>query len=310
MPNNFISRLLLSFLVILVTNVIVFAKKNIFFSMKQDTIQLPQINWVSVSEDNQVILEWEFVKHPNIESLNIYRSQNADTLNWILLENIKQLNQNVFIDRGSTPISDKYSYKISIVDYCKKEHFSTSLINTVFLKVTKTVEDYNKLEWNRYKDKFVYRIFRGESLDNMQLIDSLYVDSTIYVDKTGGNNSLYYRVETDDIKKKNDVINITNIRSNYFLVAKTRSDSVFELMVKIYPNPIKFDFQIEFPYEPHVNYTLFIADLLGNIHLSSTLNSGSIVLNRGGLKDGLYLLHIKGNKGHYIEKIIFGGKSE
>ncbi len=65
----------------------------------------------------------------------------------------------------------------------------------------------------------------------------------------------------------------------------------------IYPNPFSHAVTIEFPNQEGNEYTLFIRDLTGKlIHITAPVNNDKIILERGNLSSGYYIIELRGDK--------------
>lgn len=306
MIHLYLKNTIILIFVLLITMEYTYAKVTYSISIKHSNIQIPEIRKVSVSEDNKIIIEWNVIKNPNIKSVNLYRSENNDSTNLQLIRVSLETEQNKFIDENVNPQDIIYHYTISIIDYCKNETFNENTQNTILLKITKTHDNFNKLEWNKsLNSNSNYVILRGESLDKMFIIESIDNSNYLYIDNYIGNSDLYYRIETTKFNKANN--SYFTIKSNTFQVSNSNVACIYDEKIKIYPNPITFDFQIVFPSYIKNNCNLIITDLLGKIIINKPIDTERMVFGRDIFVDGLYLVHIIGKNVNYTDRIIIGG---
>jgi hypothetical protein len=70
-----------------------------------------------------------------------------------------------------------------------------------------------------------------------------------------------------------------------------------EKLIKVYPNPVKNQFIINYDYDQLLNADIKLYDLMGKIHYSNVLNERSKIVYTDRLENGLYILEIfKGSK--------------
>lgn len=161
-------------------------------ALNSDSICLVGVN--DTSNNNILVFE----KHINgpIDYYKIYRESTVanvyDSIGIIPFDSV-----GVFVDVNSNPAVKSYSYKISTVDSCGLESSLSNNHKTMHLSVNQGVGTSWNLLWNAYYGVPIatYRIWRGDSLHNLHLIDSVPGTSISYTDTTSFTGSLYYQVE-------------------------------------------------------------------------------------------------------------------
>jgi hypothetical protein len=102
-----------------------------------------------------------------------------------------------FADMTSNPVVKADRYKISLVDSCGFESVLSPEHKTMHLSINQGAGISWNLIWSPYVGFTVptYRIWRGATLTNMVLIDSVPGTSVSYTDLTPPAGGLYYQVE-------------------------------------------------------------------------------------------------------------------
>lgn len=104
----------------------------------------------------------------------------------------------LFTDNSSNADSVSVEYYISTVDSCNTESALSLMHKSIFLDVSKNLNNKNVLNWNAYIGNYFdgYRIWRGTSRNNLTEYDNVAVSSTSYTDQNSSTIGYFYRIET------------------------------------------------------------------------------------------------------------------
>jgi hypothetical protein len=273
--------------------------------IQPDAIQVPTIDEVTVTLQNKNQINWEIEANDNIRYFNIYRDAASNEDRWTYAGQVIYPGNLTFTDLNSFANIRAYRYKISAVDQCGNEIYSTTDHKSIKLDVDENGDGTFTLSWNLYEGLNVnsYKIYRGETTENMAVIDSTQNTSNTYTNLEENGKETYYQIEASCApqsitKEKSSNPSRIKARSNIVPVNRilSSSDSVDAKQFKIYPNPLTTIAAIEFPYDPTQNYQLSIIDLTGNTIYQKPINSGNFLIERGNLKEGMYILQVAGKK--------------
>lgn len=103
----------------------------------------------------------------------------------------------IFVDTAANPKVQAYRYKISSVDSCGNESALSNEHKTIHLTINQGLPGTWNLIWNNYEGVFIntYRIWRGDSVHTMQLLDSVAGNMTSYTDTAPPPNQVFYQIE-------------------------------------------------------------------------------------------------------------------
>ena len=288
-----------------------------------DMIKPPVISWVTVNDSNKNHIVWKKQVNDNIVYYNVYRNSNNAGNEWELAGTVDYNSDTYLNDLNSYARIQSYKYKIAAVDKCGNEVFSNLIFRTICLKIKEIKDGGVTIEWNPYEGINVieYRIYRGIKPENMVVIDSLKPTILNYTDNKLLDTNYYYKVEAigteiDTLAQQINKPALMKAASNYIKSESNTVSSRFDSIeypinnesLHIYPNPLISESVIEFPYDASVNYQLIIYDLLGSVVYQQSVFSGEFLLKHRNIKDGLYLLQIKG-KYTLQKKLIVGGSN-
>jgi hypothetical protein len=169
-----------------------------------DTVSLATSNYngqqiclVSVdSATGKNIVVWKKPVAAGVDSFNIYRETTVSgQLQFIHQQSFTDAA--MYIDQTSTPQQSDARYVITTVDACGESQRS-SPHKTMHLALSIGANDDTNLSWSSYEgvNFITYTIYRGSSLQSMQLLAQVGIDTLNYVDSTPPAPPLFYRVET------------------------------------------------------------------------------------------------------------------
>ncbi len=128
-----------------------------------------------------------YIIHKETTTANVY-----DSIGFIPADSA-----GVFIDPNVNPAVQAYRYKLSSVDSCGNESALSNHHKTIHLTINQGIPGTWNLIWNNYEGVFVntYRIWRGDSLNNLVLLDSVAGNMTSYTDMNILSTSAVYQIE-------------------------------------------------------------------------------------------------------------------
>jgi len=241
-----------------------------------------------------------------------------------LIGNVNFNDLSIFEDVTSQPSVTSDRYSITAVDTCGNESGYSSYHQTINLgSSVGTIPGSAVLNWNFYVDQsgvFVpdwYYIYKGNTPDNMSLLDSVSGFVNLYNDSVGGN---YYFVGV----KKSPACNpaelkinegpyseaVSNLEDNR-MKADTNQNLNEHLIssFSILPNPFSTNATVYFNLLRSSNVTFAIYSTLGNE--IGEQNEGfflpgnqQFTINSEGLNNGMYLLKLITDSDSKVGKIM------
>jgi photosystem II stability/assembly factor-like uncharacterized protein len=296
-------------------------KVTVHFPYENEEICLVSVD--SVTEKNIVI--WEKTEGMGIASYNVYR-ESAGV--YIIIGNVPFDNLSVFVDVTSQPDVKSYKYKISVVDTCGNES-EKSLSHKTMLLVSNLGPTSINLTWDEYEIEGVglgfvrYLIYRGNTPDNMALIDSIENDNFLYPDYNPPPGRNYYRVAgvlsgvcdpAHLLGKKADTgpysHSMSNIEDNRLQVGiKDLKDNINNL--QIYPNPFRNQTRITYTLDKPSDIKIEIYNLLGArtadiVNMKQDPGEFTYDINAEdiGVTEGVFYLRFTVNGNTTVKKLI------
>ena len=197
---------------------------------------------VSANRNNHNEITWE--KNEVVDSYNIYRAEFYNN-QYNLLANIPFDSSNVWIDTSSKIDLYPYRYKVTRVNSGVESCIEESRPHkTILLTINQGINNTWDLYWNLYEgvDYQTYNIYRktGDSLNSMQLLETIAGNNTSYSDLNAPSGYVYYVVE---IVIENPCVNSKSTSSIFSNIATNNPNgiSLTDIEVskfKIYPNPV------------------------------------------------------------------------
>ncbi|MDP4201566.1 MAG: T9SS type A sorting domain-containing protein [Bacteroidota bacterium] len=281
-----------------------------------DLVKPPIIYGINVLNENELQITFEKQKNNHVAYYNIYRNSIPDDAGWTLIGRGNYQATACFRDINAYPDRQSYEYKVSFVDSCGYEIFSPNIHKSIQLKVETLTNGYCFLRWNAYEGLKIesYHVLKGSSPNNMILIDSINGSTTNYIDNSFLNENEYYKVEAygylqdstiaDEYKTKR-----IKVQSNISFTQGDNSLSHKDENIKFYPNPLTEYSIVAIPYDSILlnPIQVCIFNTMGKLVYQKFFYSNAFLLERGNLKDGLYILQVSGSTHSiYRKKIIVG----
>jgi len=295
-------------------------KKYKVFVQQPDLVKPPVIKWVTVNDYKKINIAWEKQVNDNIDYYKVYRSLENSESNWELAGSVDYHSDSYLNDLNSYASIQSYKYRISAVDKCGNETYSKTIFRTIYLHLKETIDGRHTIEWNPYEgmNVTIYLIYNGSTSKNLSLIDSVGATRTSY-DINISQDITNYRVEArgfvlDTLSNQTNKMNIVNSTSDYVYsfsnITTYNYDSILNHFdnenLQIYPNILKTESEIKFPFDPNQHYQLYIFDMLGNIVYKQSVLSGEFIIKNKNFKDGMYFLQIVGKKRIQKKLIVVG----
>lgn len=155
--------------------------------------EVPEIYVVTVQNTHNLVM-WD--KHAAIDHYNIYRESSTSGLYSIVAE-IPYSETSVWLDEGSDARSRSYRYRMTAVDSCGVESDYGTTHKTMHLTINQGQGNAWNLVWTEYEGASysTYRIYRGTSYYNLQLIDEMPAGgNTTYTDNSAPYGYVYYQI--------------------------------------------------------------------------------------------------------------------
>ena len=156
----------------------------------------PEICVVSVNELNKNEIVWNKSESVIIDKYNIYK-ESGTTNDFYLIGQVNYTDYSTFVDNNSNPNINSNHYKISLIDDCDLETDKSLPHKTMHLTINKGMGNNWNLIWEPYDGFLVqtYNIYRGTTIDNLELLASVPASVKQYTDVSAPSGILYYQIE-------------------------------------------------------------------------------------------------------------------
>jgi hypothetical protein len=268
----------------------------------------------SITQKNKII--WEKKDNFGIASFNIYR-ESTSAGQFDSIGNVLVTADGSYIDNFVNPNQQAYKYRIAGIDssgntaliYNSNPADSARVHETIHLQSSIGVNNEVNLHWNAYIG-FPYNtfyIYRGDSINNLQLIDSVSATTFSYTDLTPPSGIHYYRITVKNpsgCSPDGGNTIYSQAISNHPLTNIPTGLNNFQNSIRytLSPNPFKDNFTITFK-KNISNGILEIYNTLGKIIFVKEINGSQQIINCS-LEKGLYFIQIKEGKNIWMDKAI------
>ena len=166
-------------------------------------------------------------------------------------------NSNFLIDSTRSLHQASFGYKMTFNDLCGTESHMSDIHRTVYLEIVSNDTDKIQIQWNEYQGSNVkkYKILRGTSIDQFNLIALMPPGSTSYADFNTPYGDIYYRVDAilhdcetyinDEIRVYNashsNIVNTANHRSYQVINLEVDPPEVMQIQLKNEPQVCRND---------------------------------------------------------------------
>lgn len=268
-------------------------------------------------ETGKTLVTWKKTPGEGTEFYRIYKgpANNEEALATLLYEDLP-----VHIDATSDPATKAERYKITAIDTCGNESDYSIAHATILMELHNLADTIVKLTWSEYLGFLFdyYYIMKGPDLAGMQVIDSVPVGTTEYIDSTSTYGDKY-RVEVD----KGEVYNpggkkansgpfsrsLSNLEDNR-QQAPTMIGNYKDVDISVYPNPFNDFARVQMNAQVNEMANIKIFNSLGQQIFSRQvdpdhLEKGVYLQNLDfGQQYGVFLLQISAAGKVYTEKLV------
>ena len=151
-----------------------------------------EIYVVTVQNIHNVVV-WE--QEAAVEHYNIYR-ESSTSGSYSLMAEVPFDGMNMWVDSTSDARARSYRYRISSTDSCGIESELSDIHRTMHLTISQGINGSWNLVWTEYEGTLysTYRIYRGNSYNNLTMIDEIPAANTTYTDYNAPSGDVYYQI--------------------------------------------------------------------------------------------------------------------
>lgn len=212
-----------------------------------------------------------------------------------------------FVDIITNANQQSYQYKIAYIDSCdNRQKISNIEHRSIYLQSSLGTGNQVNLSWTTYAG-IAYStqyIFRGTSLANMQLINTVSNSTSAYTDLNPPPGLNYYRIgiptptNCTSSALPGDTLVMSNYKTNQYV-------GINELEVQnsiiLSPNPAKDIFKINSIFIPTL---ITITDITGKCVLKVIPTSKEFIIPIENLSAGVYVVNLSINNKGYFKKLV------
>jgi hypothetical protein len=266
---------------------------------------------VSVDENNHNEVVWKRDDYTgdtnsndnisNVVSYVIYKEGNVNG-QYDVAATIPYDSLNHWVDTASNAKIRSYRYKVSAIDTCGNESVLSEPHKTMHLTINAGQNNSWNLIWDAYEGMSyqTYNIYRGTSMDTMELINTIPSSNTSYSDFSAPTNGyVYYVVEIMLDNPCTISKSLTSIRSN---IATNNPNAVAlnnieTANLSIYPNPAHKEINITCGEK--IN-SIEVVDLLGKV----VYQGKETTIDVSAFAKGNYFVRVQTDKGTITKKVV------
>jgi hypothetical protein len=272
-------------------------------AMSNLTVNLPGVNnicRVSV-EDNKNIVFWSKEVSYIIDSFYVYRETNISNV-FEKIGGTAYNDSSIFIDSLSNPYAQSRRYCITVTDMCKHSSGLSPAHKTIHLIIYQPTGNTWNLVWEPYEGFSVstYRIYRGTSANQLNLIGTTPASSTQFTDVNVPAGNIYYLVQAENADSCNPDISGNLSNSN---IATNDMTGIAILLdsekIKIHPNPAS-DIIFVDGLSENARVSIFTID--GKKLFMTNQNTNPIDIR--SLSKGMYFIKFETVNGNIIKKFV------
>ncbi|MBP7496502.1 MAG: hypothetical protein KA792_02415, partial [Bacteroidales bacterium] len=248
----------------------------------ESPLNKPDLCMVSVDDNtNKNIIIWEKHNIEAVDSFLIYKETNKAEV-YKLLAKLSSKSFSTYIDKSSEPAKQANRYKIAIKDTCGAETEMSDYHKTMHLTINKGIGESYNLIWSPYEgfEFDSYYIYRGDTPDNMLILDTIASNLYSYTDLNPLQGNNYYMVE---------VINPNNCNPSKKVYNTAQS------------NKVNSSNQMYYTISGTVTYDNKANNSLNNVLLKLKNKEGKIISETKTDNNGDYFFTNLQNDKYYIE---------
>ena len=266
----------------------------------------PDICFVTVNENDKNVIVWKNEQNTSIDTFFVFRESSDQTDQYDLIGRVPENASGIFVDIASNARVQSNKYKIAVKDICGFITDKSSAHKTMHLTINRGIGNNWNLIWEQYVGVPVssYRIYRGTSKTDLDLIGTSSGSNTTYTDETAPAGDVFYQVEVmlpvDCSLLKS--ASYSSSRSNIINSAEVTTDIVNNSASRffLYPNPAKDKLYIKNVQSERS--IVFIYDLQGNLVLNRKIDTDFIDIS--GLTGGMYTIRIVNSGNVFNSKLV------
>ena len=252
------------------------------------------VEFDTVTWKNQIL--WSSNIPGNAELFKVYREISLNV--WDLLGTVN-ITDTSFIDMGSNPQAQSYSYKISVVDTCGNEsqmsqHHTTITLLSTYDSGTNTYG----FTWSPYQGHVVndYYLFGIDGSNNITQIAA--VPGNVFMYNYVNPNLAYIKYfvgfEAPNCGAKNNVL----VKSNWVQSVITGVENFKNLNFSVFPNPANEKIEIQ---TSETEFEIELINIFGQVLLKE---KNTREINVSEFSSGTYILRITGENFSGQQKVI------
>ncbi len=278
-------------------------------------MQIPQICAVTIdSATGKNLVIWNQFTPNNIEQFNIYRENSSSV--FVEIDSQASNVYSTYLDTGSYPLVQSYSYQLTALDSCGIESplDSSTVATTVHLTASLGVGGTINLNWNTYVGAPVTTQKIMRSVGGAPFVNIASVANTVisYTDMTPPAGSLVYQINSVMTSPCSPSARTTAggyyVSSNPFVIANgTATTTGVKAMVnnpaiQIFPNPTTDELTIKMTQNAYNAFT--ITNSIGQQLIQQPLTGTETKVNVSVLPSGLYYITFRGDNGTAVRKFV------
>ena len=253
----------------------------------------------SLTGKNLVVWEPNYPSY--IDSVFIYRQ--ASTANFQKIGSISSNDFSTFLDLTALPSVQPYKYKLTALDANNIETPGTEAHKTIHLTINQGVGNSWNLIWNLYEGIIFdsYKLYRGTSLSNLQMIAEISSNFNSYTDFTAPiGTEVYYQIGFENpnqclpFKIQNYAVSKSNIVNNGFVNINELASSF-----SFYLNSNK-DIEINLLNNSHQNISIY--NSIGQtIYSAKYFGDPSLTIPFKNFPEGIYFIIVNGESYKFLK---------
>ena len=253
----------------------------------------------SLTGKNLVVWEPNYPSY--IDSVFIYRQ--ASTANFQKIGSISSNDFSTFLDLTALPSVQPYKYKLTALDSNNIETPGTEAHKTIHLTINQGISNSWNLIWNLYEGIIFdsYKLYRGTSLSNLQMIAEISSNFNSYTDFTAPiGTEVYYQIGFENpnqclpFKIQNYAVSKSNIVNNGFVNINELASSF-----SFYLNSNK-DIEINLLNNSHQNISIY--NSIGQtIYSAKYFGDPSLTIPFKNFPEGIYFIIVNGESYKFLK---------
>ena len=273
-------------------------------------LQVPQICVVTVdSASGKNLVIWNQFIPNHIERFNVYRENSSSV--FVKIDSQASNVFSTYLDTGSHPTIQSYSYQLTAVDSCGSETplDSSTIHTTVHLSANLGVGGVINLSWNTYIGATVTTQNIMRSVGGAPYVNIASVANTVtsYTDATPPSGTLLYEINSVMASGCSPSARTTSgayiVSSNAARIMTTTGiDMPGSDKVQIFPNPASDELTIVMDNGAYNAFT--ISNSLGQQMIRQQISSPHTTVGIKSLPAGVYYITLRGDKGTREQKFV------